>query len=259
MLERHAPPLSEINNRNSYGEYLIEEEDCVNDQNVVVKCTEIQNAISEERWTIPAKRIEPAKQRNWALSRIGNMWRSHKAYLKEKYCMEGVRKEELIELKPPKVNANQFHILVEYWFSKPDRELSRDNKERSKKQEEIRSCGSRSYAQMADLLEKRKGRQIERAELYEVVYSHKDGTAVTTKVEANIREVAGPTPSNTHTRNLEDYRPSLTSIATNQRVKELTAKVVELRERCRCVESLKAEVMMMRKMFSQLNPMLTIS
>ena len=46
--ERHAPPQSgNNNNKNGYGEYLIEEEDGINDQNVVVKCAEIQNAISE--------------------------------------------------------------------------------------------------------------------------------------------------------------------------------------------------------------------
>ena len=39
---------------------------------------------------------------------------------------------------------------------------------------------------MTMLEEKKKGRQIERAKLYEVVYSHKDGTAVTAKTKANI-------------------------------------------------------------------------
>ncbi|KAL0354832.1 UNVERIFIED_CONTAM: Pyrophosphate-energized vacuolar membrane proton pump 1 [Sesamum radiatum] len=35
------------NGKNGYSEYLIEEEDGINDQTVVVKCAEIQNAISE--------------------------------------------------------------------------------------------------------------------------------------------------------------------------------------------------------------------
>ncbi|KAK7858270.1 putative ring-h2 finger protein atl69, partial [Quercus suber] len=55
-----------------------------------------------ERWIIPASRISPAKQRKWALSQIGKMWRSHKAELKKKYCMEGVSKDEILELEPPK-------------------------------------------------------------------------------------------------------------------------------------------------------------
>ena len=32
--------------------------------------------------------------------------------------MGGVSKEELLHLKPPEVDADQFFILVEYWFSK---------------------------------------------------------------------------------------------------------------------------------------------
>lgn len=35
------------NGKNGYGDYLIEEEEGINEQNVVVKCAEIQNAISE--------------------------------------------------------------------------------------------------------------------------------------------------------------------------------------------------------------------
>jgi inorganic pyrophosphatase len=33
--------------KNGYGDYLIEEEEGLNDHNVVLKCAEIQNAISE--------------------------------------------------------------------------------------------------------------------------------------------------------------------------------------------------------------------
>lgn len=40
-------PSSSPRNKNGYGDYLIEEEEGINDHNVVVKCAEIQNAISE--------------------------------------------------------------------------------------------------------------------------------------------------------------------------------------------------------------------
>ncbi|RDX69410.1 hypothetical protein CR513_51482, partial [Mucuna pruriens] len=50
--ERHghsSSPRSDNNgnNKNGCGDYLIEEEEGINDHNVVVKCAEIQNAISE--------------------------------------------------------------------------------------------------------------------------------------------------------------------------------------------------------------------
>ena len=49
--ERHGPSSSPRNNKNGYGDYLIEEEEGINDHNVVIKCAEIQSAISEgEVW-----------------------------------------------------------------------------------------------------------------------------------------------------------------------------------------------------------------
>ncbi|XP_028776411.1 pyrophosphate-energized vacuolar membrane proton pump [Neltuma alba] len=44
--ERHGPSSSP-SNKNGYGDYLIEEEEGINDHNVVVKCADIQSAISE--------------------------------------------------------------------------------------------------------------------------------------------------------------------------------------------------------------------
>ncbi|KAF8011630.1 hypothetical protein BT93_J2037 [Corymbia citriodora subsp. variegata] len=50
--EQRAPSSSSPNsNKNGYGDYLIEEEEGVNDQSVVVKCAEIQSAISEGAFT----------------------------------------------------------------------------------------------------------------------------------------------------------------------------------------------------------------
>ena len=40
-------PPSPTNKKNGYNDYLIEEEEGINDHNVVAKCAEIQNAISE--------------------------------------------------------------------------------------------------------------------------------------------------------------------------------------------------------------------
>ncbi|CAL9010682.1 unnamed protein product [Prunus brigantina] len=45
--ERHAPPAGPNSNKNGFNDYLIEEEEGLHDQNVVAKCAEIQNAISE--------------------------------------------------------------------------------------------------------------------------------------------------------------------------------------------------------------------
>ena len=42
-----SSPSGSNNNKNGYGDYLIEEEEGINDHSVVVKCADIQSAISE--------------------------------------------------------------------------------------------------------------------------------------------------------------------------------------------------------------------
>ena len=71
----------------------------------------------QAQWIIPVDCIPPAKQRKWALSQIGKLWRGHKAELKENYCKPGIPREALLELSSLEVDDNQFHVLVEYWFS----------------------------------------------------------------------------------------------------------------------------------------------
>ncbi|XP_073107476.1 pyrophosphate-energized vacuolar membrane proton pump-like isoform X2 [Elaeis guineensis] len=44
--EKQGSPAGS-NNKNDYSDYLIEEEEGLNDHNIVVKCAEIQRAISE--------------------------------------------------------------------------------------------------------------------------------------------------------------------------------------------------------------------
>ena len=43
---------SPANNKNDYNDYLIEEEEGINNHNVVAKCAEIQSAISEGELTV---------------------------------------------------------------------------------------------------------------------------------------------------------------------------------------------------------------
>ncbi|XP_044958394.1 pyrophosphate-energized vacuolar membrane proton pump-like [Hordeum vulgare subsp. vulgare] len=50
-----------VDAKNGYGDYLIEEEEGLNDHNVVIKCAEIQTAISEGELT------HPLRQQRWWL------------------------------------------------------------------------------------------------------------------------------------------------------------------------------------------------
>ncbi|KAL0012240.1 hypothetical protein SO802_007348 [Lithocarpus litseifolius] len=141
---------------------------------------------TQAQWVIPTDRIPLADQRKWVLSRIGKLWRSHKSELKKKHYKLDTTKEELLQLSLPEVDDAQFHALVEYWFTDDFKDLSRDNKVRRGKQTEMHTLGSRSMARTADSIAKERGKQLERGELYEVAYSHRDGTAVSATAQANI-------------------------------------------------------------------------
>ncbi|KAK9989655.1 hypothetical protein SO802_029894 [Lithocarpus litseifolius] len=143
----------------------------------------------QARWVIPTNRIPLAEQRKWTLSRIGKLWRSHKSELKKKHCKTNTTKEDLLQLSVSEVDDAQFHGLVEYWFTGDFKDLSRVNKARRRNQTEMHTLGSRSLAQTADSIAEKKGRQLERGEMYELAYSHRDGTAVNATAQANITKM----------------------------------------------------------------------
>lgn len=64
----------------------------------------------------------------------------------------------------------------------------------------------------------------------------------------------GPTPSGNHLRILEECSlPSLVN-ATKKKVKEMETQIASLEEKLNSYDSLKAEICLMKKMFSQMNP-----
>ncbi|KAL0010950.1 hypothetical protein SO802_006058 [Lithocarpus litseifolius] len=146
-------------------------------------------------------RIPLANQRKWVLSRIGKLWRGHKSKLKEKHCKLDTTKEDLLQLSLPKVDDTQFHALVEYWF-------------------------------IDNFKAKEKGRQLERGEMYEVAYSHRDGTAVNATIEVNIYA----------TSNIYCNRPKGYRVVYSSRSNE---------EKCARYD---AEMRLMRRMLTSLCP-----
>ena len=69
----------------------------------------------------------------------------------------------------------------------------------------------------------------------------------------------GPTPFGNHMRILEECTPPSTSTATNQKFKEMMTQIASLEEKCHGFESLKDEMSLMKKMFSQMNPLFTFT
>ena len=60
----------------------------------------------------------------------------------------------------------------------------------------------------------------------------------------------GLTPSGNRARNMENSMPPPTSTTTDQRVKELSAQVEAMREKCTRYDAIEAEVRLMRRMLT---------
>ncbi|CAH1442624.1 unnamed protein product [Lactuca virosa] len=66
--DRNGPPS--VSNKNGYDDYLIEEEEGLNDHNVVIKCAEIQNAISEGATSFLVTMYKKSQQCTYDVSRM---------------------------------------------------------------------------------------------------------------------------------------------------------------------------------------------
>ena len=69
----------------------------------------------------------------------------------------------------------------------------------------------------------------------------------------------GQTPFGNYMRILEECTPPSASTKMDQKVKEMTIQIASLEEKCHGFESLKAEMSLMKKMFSQMNPLFTFA
>ena len=63
-----------------------------------------------------------------------------------------------------------------------------------------------------------------------------------------------PTLFGNRASSMDDSMPPLTSIATDQRVKELSAQVEAMKEKCTRYDAIEVEVRLMRRMLTQLYP-----
>lgn len=64
----------------------------------------------------------------------------------------------------------------------------------------------------------------------------------------------GPTPSGNRARSMDDSTPPPTSIATDQRVMELSTQVEAMKEKCTRYDALEAEMRLMRRVLTRLCP-----
>uniref|UniRef100_A0A2N9HRB9 Uncharacterized protein n=1 Tax=Fagus sylvatica TaxID=28930 RepID=A0A2N9HRB9_FAGSY len=144
------------------------------------------------------------------------------AFKGDKYKKNG-NPTNVVAAAPPRVDKVDFAALVTYWYSKDGQDLSDKNKKSCSFKKETHTAGSKSYASHVEEMKEERGVNIpiERAELYEKFYTHKDGTPVNDDAAKNILGKGpkysgrvrglgfGPTPSSRNTKT-KNYRTSNT-------------------------------------------------
>uniref|UniRef100_A0A2N9GXR1 Uncharacterized protein n=1 Tax=Fagus sylvatica TaxID=28930 RepID=A0A2N9GXR1_FAGSY len=119
------------------------------------------------------------------------MWRDRKWRMKGDKFKKNGNPTHVVAAAPPHVDKVDFATLVTYWYSKDGQDLSDKNKKSCSFQKETHTTGSKSYASHVEEMKEERGVNvpIERAELYEKFYTHKDGTPVNDDAAKNIQRM----------------------------------------------------------------------
>ncbi|XP_030936675.1 uncharacterized protein LOC115961915 [Quercus lobata] len=139
------------------------------------------------KYSAPADPIAYAALKTFTLQKIGKSWRDHKSKLKKQYYIPHSRNKACVKSHtPPGCITQDWEILVEHWYT-DDAVLESDkNKERRAKQDDLHTAGSCSFAVHAAKKAKTDGRPVERAVLYPILHTRKDGSAVNPVVKAKM-------------------------------------------------------------------------
>uniref|UniRef100_A0A2N9IA69 DUF4218 domain-containing protein n=1 Tax=Fagus sylvatica TaxID=28930 RepID=A0A2N9IA69_FAGSY len=149
------------------------------------KCWEIV----ERRFIIPEDPGTFLAVKEWTLQKLSKMWRDRKWRMKGRKFKKNGNPTHVVAAASPHVDKVDFATLVTYWYSKDGQDLSDKNKKSCSFQKETHTAGSKSYASHVEEMKEERGVNvpIERAELYEKFYTHKDGTPVNDNAAKNIQ------------------------------------------------------------------------
>uniref|UniRef100_A0A2N9IH12 CRIB domain-containing protein n=1 Tax=Fagus sylvatica TaxID=28930 RepID=A0A2N9IH12_FAGSY len=149
------------------------------------KCWEIV----ERRFIIPEDPRTFLAVKEWTLQKLSKMWRDRKWRMKGRKFKKNGNPTHVVAAASPHVDKVDFATLVTYWYSKDGQDLSDKNKKSCSFQKETHTAGSKSYASHVEEMKEERGVNvpIERAELYEKFYTHKDGTPVNDNAAKNIQ------------------------------------------------------------------------
>ncbi|GLU15633.1 hypothetical protein SLE2022_321060 [Rubroshorea leprosula] len=145
--------------------------------------------IIESKFLIEESRKEQIK--SWIMTDVNEKWKSYKNELKSAGFDLLLTVDEMYEkINDPRVDKEQFHVLVEYWRSEKGEKISKQNKENRQKLEEPHCLGTRTFARFVNEKESfAEGRKPSRAELYIQSRMKKDGGPVSEKASQVMEQL----------------------------------------------------------------------
>lgn len=144
----------------------------------------------ERKYSVPVNPVAYAALKTFTLQKIGKAWRDHKSRLKKQHYIPDSRNKARVKNKDNTgCIKKDWEILVDHWYSDDAVIESQKNKERRSKQDDLHTAGSCAFAVHAAKKAKMDGRPVERAVLYPILHTRKDGTAVNSVVEEKMEKM----------------------------------------------------------------------
>ncbi|XP_050245547.1 uncharacterized protein LOC126693581 isoform X1 [Quercus robur] len=142
--------------------------------------------LKEECWRLVKRKYQVPDNpkayeglKKFTLQKIGKAWRDHKCRLKAKHYIPHSRNKARVKSnRPRKCILEDWDILVDHWYTDDAVIESDKNKDRRSKQDDIHTGGSCGYVMHAAKKAKTDGHPIERAVLFQILRTRKDGSAV---------------------------------------------------------------------------------
>ncbi|GLT45969.1 hypothetical protein SLA2020_197620 [Shorea laevis] len=145
--------------------------------------------IIESKFLIEESRKEQIK--SWIMTDVNEKWKSYKNELKIAGFDLLLTVDEMYEkINDPRVDKEQFEVLVEYWRSEKGEKISKQNKENRLKLEEPHCLGTKTFARFVNEKESSaEGRKLSRAELYIQSRTKKGGGPVSEKASQVMEQL----------------------------------------------------------------------
>ncbi|XP_050290426.1 uncharacterized protein LOC126728677 [Quercus robur] len=143
--------------------------------------------VVNRKYIVPANPTAYAALKRFTLQKIGKAWRDHRCRLKSTHYIPHPRNKVRVKsIRPKGCIPKAWDVLVGHWYTDDTVIESEKSRDCRSKRDDLHTAGSCSYAVHATKKAKADGRPIERATLYSILYTCKDGSVVNPVVQERM-------------------------------------------------------------------------